>query len=62
MISAVFPWWRRTKVPAPKQQYVQWAALGIGGQTTNESVDAQWTREIMAKLAAGRFFEIHTGS
>jgi hypothetical protein len=47
--------------PAPSEQpkYVPFNFVGVTFQRADaESVDAEWTREIMAKLAAGHFVEI----
>ena len=48
--------------PAPPKEpshYVQYSMASVGfNRADAESVDAQWTREIMTKLAAGHFVEI----
>lgn len=56
-------WSRHAKARPLEQQrqHTKWAAVGVGGQNDNESVDAQWTREIMHRPASGRFFDIHMG-
>jgi hypothetical protein len=33
------------------------SAIGVGN-TSAEAIDAEWTKQIFAQLASGRFFEI----
>ena len=60
LIGAIVGWaisaWRNaTTIAPPLQQQFHWTS--VGGQNTNESVDADWTRQILAQVA-DRFFEI----
>lgn len=45
--------------PKPRKASVHVvSAVGIGGNVSAESIDAEWTRQIFRQLASGRFFEI----
>jgi hypothetical protein len=50
---AISAWHHAATEAPPVERRAHWTSVG----SSNESVDAQWTREIMAKLS-GRFFEI----
>jgi hypothetical protein len=52
---AISAWCHATTIAQPVEQQVHWTT--VGGQNTNESVDADWTRQILAQVA-DRFFEI----
>jgi hypothetical protein len=59
MIGAVFAWLRRRPVKQPPEQRVHWTAIGVGGSNTSvESINDDWSRQVFKQLASGRLFEI----
>jgi hypothetical protein len=52
--------WFKPKPAPPPAAHSEWTALGTGGASSAESVDADWTRQIFRQVASGRFFEIRS--
>jgi hypothetical protein len=55
-VAAMFVFSRLIPEPAKTPDHVP-SAVGVGN-TSVENVDAEWTRQNLAQLASGRFFEI----
>jgi hypothetical protein len=51
---AISAWCHGTTIAQPVEHQVHWTT--VGGQNTNESVDADWTRQILAQLSSGLLF------